>query len=90
MPTSTLEGDRFVNQVIGKRLMDSNRVCRTKPSGGLHESLGEPPEEQLSLTLASRLTLKLHIIFQTHPLDHVELGFKEINVLFFSVEDLRK
>lgn len=70
--------------------MDSNLVCRKKPSGGMHESLGEPPEDQLSLSLASRLTLELHIIFQTHPLDHVELGFKEIYVLFFSVEDLRK
>lgn len=43
--------------------MDSNLVCRKKPSGGMHESLGEPPEDQLSLSLASRLTLELHIIF---------------------------
>ena len=38
----------------------------------------------------SRFALQLHVIFQTHPLDHIKLRFEEIDMLFFIREDFCK
>ena len=33
------------------------------------------------------LALQLHVILQPHPLDHLELGFERVDVLFLVGED---